>query len=313
MQDIIITNNHLKDVMEILKEYLEEEKDAPVELVAKFICELKVSNLLIPAVEEEDAFAFEHITSEADGSTFLPLFTDIEEYNKHEVENDEFSPMAFEFDVYSELVLENDLEGIVLNVEGDFIPLDEKFIKNIENEIDIDVDDTVEKYTAPELRDIFENVSNEALVEFINDAEAQDDIERLYVELSNSTMLNIVINDEPLDGFATDGIIASEDVDGFILCTVEDGEHCFGAIFTDKNAIEKAINPDSGLYHYGQVTLLSEFFDFILRSDMDGVIINPNSDDYVIARDDILPQATGVEIIDENPSFDDCLEYAFLL
>ena len=242
MQDIIITNNHLKDVMEILKEYLEEEKDAPVELVAKFICELKVSNLLIPAVEEEDAFAFEHITSEADGSTFLPLFTDIEEYNKHEVENDEFSPMAFEFDVYSELVLENDLEGIVLNVEGDFIPLDEKFIKNIENEIDIDVDDTVEKYTAPELRDIFENVSNEALVEFINDAEAQDDIERLYVELSNSTMLNIVINDEPLDGFATDGIIASEDVDGFILCTVEDGEHCFGAIFTDKNAIEKAIN-----------------------------------------------------------------------
>ena len=45
MTDSYITNNHLKDVVDELKRYLDEEKDAPVELIAKFICELKVSNL----------------------------------------------------------------------------------------------------------------------------------------------------------------------------------------------------------------------------------------------------------------------------
>ena len=79
------------------------------------------------------------------------------------------------------------------------------------------------------------------------------------------------------------------------------------------NAISKAINADSDLYYYGQITVLSELFDFILRNDMDGVVINPNGEDYVIAREDILPQASGIEIIVENPVFRDSLDYAFIL
>ena len=133
------------------------------------------------------------------------------------------------------------------------------------------------------------------------------------MELSNSTLLNLVINDKPLDEFAKDGIIDADDVDGFSLCTIDNDEIHMGAIFTDKNAISKAINADSDLYYYGQVTVLSELFDFILRNDMDGVVINPNGEDYVIAREDILPQASGIEIIVENPVFRDSLDYAFIL
>ena len=313
MTDSYVTNNHLKDVVDELKRYLDNENDAPLELIANFICELKVSNLLIPAVEEEDAFAFEHIASEEDGSTYIPLFTDIEEFQKHDIKDSEFDPVSFDFDVYTDLILENELDGIILNIEGNFLPIEKPFIEEMFNISETEDDDTVEAYNKDELKDIFENITNESLVEFINDEDSNDDIERLYVELSNSTLLNLVINDKPLDEFAKDGIIDADDVDGFSLCTIDMEEINMGAIFTDKASISKAINEDSGLYYYGQVTVLSELFDFILRNDMDGVVINPNGEDYVISREDILPQASGIEIIVENPVFRDSLDYAFLL
>ena len=313
MTDSYVTNNHLKDVVDELKRYLDNENDAPLELIANFICELKVSNLLIPAVEEEDAFAFEHIASEEDGSTYIPLFTDIEEFQKHDIKDSEFGPVSFDFDVYTDLILENELDGIILNIEGNFLPIEKPFIEEMFNISETEDDDTVEAYNKDELKDIFENITNESLVEFINDEDSNDDIERLYVELSNSTLLNLVINDKPLDEFAKDGIIDADDVDGFSLCTIDMEEINMGAIFTDKASISKAINEDSGLYYYGQVTVLSELFDFILRNDMDGVVINPNGEDYVISREDILPQASGIEIIVENPVFRDSLDYAFLL
>lgn len=308
-----VTNNHLKDVVEDLRKFLDNEEDAPLELIMSFICELKVSNLLIPGAEEEDSFAFEHIASEEDGSTFIPLFTDIEEYEKHSLEDSEFEPVSFDFEFYKDLVLENDLDGIILNVEGDFMPIERNFIEEMIQEFEVSQDDSTEPYKPEELKNIFENVSNDELVEFIGDEEANDDIEKLYVELSNSTLLNLVISDESLDDYANDGIITGDDVDGFSLCTIENEEIHLGAIFTDRQAIDKAINAESGLYYYGQVTVLSELFDFILRNDMDGVVINPNSDDYLIAREDILPQATGIEIIVENPVFRNSLDYAFML
>lgn len=308
-----VTNNHLKDVVEDLRKFLDNEEDAPLELIMSFICELKVSNLLIPGAEEEDSFAFEHIASEEDGSTYIPLFTDIEEYEKHSLEDSEFEPVSFDFEFYKDLVLENDIDGIILNVEGDFMPIERNFIEEMIQEFEVSQDDSTEPYKPEELKNIFENVSNDELVEFIRDDEANDDIEKLYVELSNSTLLNLVISDESLDGHANDGIITGDDVDGFSLCTIENEEIHLGAIFTDRQAIDKAINAESGLYYYGQVTVLSELFDFILRNDMDGVVINPNSDDYLIAREDILPQATGIEIIVENPVFRNSLDYAFML
>lgn len=313
MNDTYVTNNHLKDVVNELKKYLNNGEDAPLELIANFICELKVSSLLIPAVEEEDSFAFEHIVSEEDESIYIPLFTDIEQYKKHTSEDSEFGPIAFDFDVYADLVLENDLNGIILNVEDNFMPIERDFIMEMSVELEMETGDDAEPYTPKELKDIFENVTNESLVEFINDAESQDDIEKLYAELSDSTLLNIVVSDKPLDEFADDGIIDADDVDGFSLCTIETDELNMGAVFTDKQAIENAINTESGLYYYGQVTILSELFDFILRNDMDGVVLNPNGDDYVIAREDILPQASGIEIIVEKPIFADSLDYAFLL
>lgn len=312
MMEKLATNNHLKKVIEDIKVYLEKGEDAPLELMFKFICELKVSNLLVPAISEGEYVTFENIVSDEDESTFIPLFTDIEEYNKHESGEEEFIPTAFDFDVYKELVLEDNLDGVVINVEGDFLPLDYEFIKELEYDIDTLDDEDITEYSAEELKDIFETVSNESLVEFIN-SPLKNDIERLYAELSDSVLLNVVISAESLDEIAEDGIIDVNEAEELSLCAIEDEHFSLGTIFTDKQAIDKIISQEPDYFYYGQITILSELFDYVLRNDMDGVILNPNGDDYIIARDDILPQASGIEVIVETPKFKKSMDYAFLL
>ena len=307
-----VTNVHLKDAIKDFKMYVETDEEAPDEVIIRLMCELKVSNLLIPGIDEGDSFAFEHVT--IDDESFIPLFTDTEEFDKFSIDGEEFSPIAFDFDVYEDLVLENDLDGIVLNADGEAMTIGEEFIKAISQFEESEAEEAPDAYTAQKLKEMFENASNEALAELIRESDDNDDdLEKLFVELSDSTMLNIVINDESLDKFTNDGIISADDVDGFSLCTIETDDIRMGAIFTDKLSIEKAIDKDSGFFYYGQVTILSELFDYILRSDMDGVIINPNTDDYIILREDILPQATGVDIVLDDPNLEDALDYAFLL
>lgn len=313
MQSCNITNNHLKDVMDNLRSYLEKEEEAPADLLLNFVFELKVSNLLIPASQEDDSLSFERLESDDDDSAFIPLFTDIEEYNKHVNEDFGYEPLTFDFETYKELVMENDFEGIMINIEGNFMPVDREFLNDMFFEVDTGESEDYEVYGPEKLKEIFETVTNDSLVEFIRDEENNTDIEKLYVELSNSTLLNITVSDDSLDEFAEDGIIDGDDVDGFNLCCFEDDDIRFGAVFTDAQSLKNVAKSDEDYSYYGQVTVLSALFDYILRNDMDGVVINPTTDDYFIARSDILPQASGIEVVIDDPGLENALEYSFIL
>ena len=313
MQNCDITNNHLKDVIDNLRTYLEKEEETPADLVLKFVFELKVSNLLIPAIQEDDAFSFECLESDEDDDSYIPLFTDIEEYTSHVTEDLGYEPLTFDFDTYKELVMENDFEGIVINVESSAMPVDRDFLNNMLFDVDTVEDEDYEAYGPEKLKKIFETASNDSLLEFIRDEENNADIEKLYVELSNSTLLNLTVSDDPLDEFAQDGIIDADDIDGFNLCCFEDDNIRFGAVFTDRQSINKVLEADTELCYYGQVTVLSALFEYILRNDMDGIIINPATDDYFITRDDILPQASGIEVIIDDPSLENAIKYSFEL
>lgn len=313
MQNCDITNNHLKDVIDNLRTYLEKEEETPAELVLKFVFELKVSNLLIPAIEEDDAFSFERLESDDSDASYIPLFTDIEEYSNHVTEDLGYEPQTFDFDTYKELVMENDFEGIVINVESSSMPVDRDFLSNMLFDVDKVSDEDYEPYSPEKIKEIFETAENDSLLEFIRDEERNTDIEKLYVELSNSTLLNLTVSDDPLDEFAQDGIIDADDIDGFNLCCFEDDNIRFGAVFTDRQSINKILEADTELCYYGQVTVLSALFEYILRNDMDGVIINPGKDDYFITRDEILPQASGIEVVIDDPCLENAPDYSFIL
>lgn len=308
-----ITNNHLKDVIHNLRKYLEKDEEAPFELILELVCELKVSRLLIPAIEEEDAYLFEHLESEDDDSIFLPLFTDVEEYKKHIIDNDEYELISFDFDEYLEIMDENNFEAMFINPDGELMPLDQDFIKNFNFDFEIDIDEEIVPYEAQEIREIFEDAKNDSFLEFIRNDEINDSTEKMLVELSNSTLLAAVVSDEPLDEFAQDGIIDEEDVGGFTQLAVDDGNYRLGVLFTDKQALESASELDTNLHYYGQVAFLSEYFENILRNDIDGVLVNPNGESYVISRSEILTQASGVEVVVDDKKLFLASQYSFVL
>ena len=159
---------------------------------------------------------------------------------------------------------------------------------------------------------MYNNPSNTDLVKFIRDESNEDNFEGLMAEISFADPLNLVVSPEPLDEFAKNGVIKASDVDGFTLYCLEDEESCYAAMFTGRDAIDKAIQ-DDGINYYGQLTRVSELFEYVLRNDMDGVIINPFSEEFTIPRSEILFQASGIELIAEDASFSESLEYAFLL
>ena len=110
MNDISLTNNHLLDVCEHLNLYLEKE-EAPDDLLISFLCELYVSNLIVPAIVEDEKFIFENITLD-DGKSYLPLFTDIAQYARHEVEANNSMPLVHDFEIYDEIIKKSILDGI---------------------------------------------------------------------------------------------------------------------------------------------------------------------------------------------------------
>ena len=311
MMETEITNNHLKEVIKDITEFLEKEEEPPFEILYKLICELKVSNLLLPAFEDGDTLNYQSIEMEETEDTFLPLFTDIEEFNKHDIA-DGYNPMPLDFEDYVEMVLEDDdCDGIFINPEGNFLPLERDFLTDLDFDVNAP-EEAEEPYTAEELKGIFDSVSNESLVEFIR-SENNSDFEKLFVELSDSTLINPLIYDSSLDDKAEDGIINIGDGEGFGICAVEDPNGIsLVTIFTDINAMnDMDLNED--VSYCGQITVLSALFDYVLKNDMDGVIINQNTDDYIIPRDALLQQAGGVELIADESKFINAVDYAFLM
>lgn len=309
MNDISLTNNHLLDVCEHLNLYLEKE-EATDDLLISFLCELYVSNLIVPAIVEDEKFIFENITLDDDKS-YLPLFTDIAQYARHEVEANNSMPLVHDFEIYDEIIKKSNLDGILINMDSDCIKIPKDIIADLIAKDAVRYDEDTEPYTVDEIMEIYDNISNDDLVEFLKSEEITSD--ELFAHLSKSCLLNVVFSDDPLDEYLKDGVIMADDVDGFDLCTVQEEGINFAAVFTSKESVQKALNKDADITYYGQVTILSELFDFVLENDMDGVIIDPNSTNFIIKREELHPQATGVDLIVEDSRIRDSLQYAFEL
>lgn len=98
------------------------------------------------------------------------------------------------------------------------------------------------------------------------------------------------------------------DVESFTLSTIFADDVEFGILFTSKNAIIDPVTVDTGNYYAYQITVLSEFIDYVLRQDMVGIIINPNLDEYFIPRHVLFNYSSVLD----NPNFKQAVEYAFL-
>ena len=92
------------------------------------------------------------------------------------------------------------------------------------------------------------------------------------------------------------------------LTTISTEDIELGVLFTSKNALLDSVDVEDDNYYVYQITVLSEYIDFVLRQDMSGIIINPNLEDYFIPRHTLFNYSS----ILDNPSFKNAIKYAFL-
>lgn len=306
MEKTYITNNHLKHAIQEFQKYLDNDEDAPREVFIELMSELKVSNLLIPGKIEDDSLNFENLISEEDESCVIPLFSDDDEFISCYGEDYELDPIACEFDYYLELVENLELDGIVINIESEDLFIESELLSNYPFS-QLDETDDEEGYEPNRLYQIAKEAKNDSLLEFIK--EGNDQFEALMLELQKSCLLNVVSSDESLDEFAKEGIIAAEDVDGFEVCSTAVDDEEYAILFTSIDAINETKSDDA--YYYAQLAMLDEFFEYVLTGDMDGIIINPGKQDYVIPRSYILEAYGGLAY--SNPKFKRAIDYAFIL
>ena len=307
MQKSYVTNNHFRRVLNDLGDFLERGEEPPEDLFAAFINELRVSNLLVPGIFEGENFISENIFLE-DGLTVIPLYTDDVEYIKDDNVDDQYDPVPNDILDYIEILNDNCGDGVVINPASECFTIPINLLNDFPLNSGITFNDNFNGGYGPEqLKNIAENITNDSLVNFIRNSSNMNNFEGLMLELSKSTLLNSFFSDDYFATYDDNGIVLLNEVNKYQLATIIDDAEA-GILFTSKNAMLDGAVDDVNNYYVYQITVLSEFIDFVLRHDMVGIVINPNLEDYFIPRYALFNYSS----ILDNPSFKNAIDYAFL-
>ena len=93
----------------------------------------------------------------------------------------------------------------------------------------------------------------------------------------------------------------------FTLFTTKSGREHYGTLYTDTDAIV-SFHETLKYHYYVQVTNKYTVFNFILANDLDGLIINPGTDDYYVPRQ-VLLRLLNDDLV--NPDLANATRYAF--
>lgn len=306
-----IKNKHFRIAMNEIKKFIDLDQSPPEDLFFKFIEELKASNLIISGILEGESITYE-IRQIDDGSEWIFLFTDETEYLKFYSNNNDYEPLPNEFGFYADSINNSGINGLVINVESEQLILEKDLINDINTSFGINFEDNFQGYGPEQLKNTISNISNDSLVNFIQNESNFGDYDGLFLEFSKSLLLNVIISNENLDKYAKNGVISAEDVGGFDLCTSSEEDETYAIIFSSIDAITKTMKKDTPFYFYSQITIFSKLVDYVLYSDLEGIILNPGLENVFIPRDILLSKKSNLAIID-NPSFKNAIDYAFLL
>lgn len=302
---MISSNKHLKAKISQIRNFTSTHNEPPLDLLESFFMELKVSKLYLPADFQGNEVNFEHLESD-DGMMLLALYTAPEEYAG------EMELKDYGFDFYAEIIQDCQFDGAIINPQSDAFYVEKIVMDALKTQESIDVDEN-EIYDAFELKQIADTVKNEELVKFIRNESNFNRFDELKEILSGCTLLNVVSSDTDLSDFSHNQIISTLEVGGFNLSIKSEGMNHYGLLFTSLDTIRSTCDTASGKNYYYQITSLEKILNFILMNDMEGVILNPDIDDYHIPRNVLLDIYHNHPEIIRNPKYAGATFYAFTL
>ena len=292
--------NH-KHLRTVIEDIYSNENQLTEELTARLIHEFRYSNLYIPAKRENDTLNF--IIYEDEGSKLTPLFTDMDEFRKFYKNDENIQVLQNPFELYQNVLKTTDIDGYVLNPSTEKYLFKKEFILAIKN-IPKTNFYTTNPYSQEELLSLKKSVDNTDLESFIGDRSYVGDYESLFEKMANSQLLGLMLSDLSIDkeiiSLKQSGPIASMYTDniGGVYATVFTSESKMDVINTDKNK-------------YSQLVNLATLINFILTEDMDGLILNPESDNVLIPRVTLLRYSLGFEMYANNERLSEAMYYLF--
>ncbi|WP_405293947.1 SseB family protein [Methanobrevibacter sp.] len=289
------TNNHLKVTINEMNNFMSNNSQLPEDLAYEFAFELRVSRLLIPAVVEDENISFPHILTD-EGELLLPLFTDNDELMKY---SRDFTAIENDLTYYARLVDELGFAGAIINTESEEFYVDKELLLRLPP---LPSNRSGKGYSISKLQKMAKNASNDELRVFMADENNFNNFDEFAQPFMDSVLLNAVVSDPLLVDNESKGIVKRGDVGGFVLATQKNGTEIFALLFTDLDSMGDA-------YEYYQVCNLLEVIKYVLESDMDGIVINPEGEEYYVPRNILLKllEFDGLA----NSKFSKAVDYAF--
>ena len=297
----MITHKHLRTVIEDI--YL-NDNELTQDLLVRLIHEFRYSNLYIPAKKENGTLNF--IVYEENGVKITPLFTDLDEF--HKFYNDEdIQVLNNSFELYRNIMKTTDIEGYVLNPASENYLFKKEFILSIENIPKTNFNST-NPYSESELKELYDSIDNSELEAFIDVGFNAGDYEGLFEKLTGSRLLTLMLSDRDLSGEAVDGLISQKQTGPLASMYVDTVGGRYATIFSSRSKLKE---PETSKYRYAQLIDLATLVNFVLSEDMDGIILNPNSNNVLIPRLTLLRYSLGFEKFANDERLFESMYYLF--
>ncbi len=295
--------NH-KHLRTVIEDIYSNDNQLTEDLLTKLINEFRYSNLLIPAKSENGTLNF--IIYEEDSLKFTPLFTDQDEFYKF-FKDDDIIFLENSFELYQNVLKTSDIEGYILNPASEKYLFSKEFILSIKN-IPKTNFYSPNPYTKEELLEIKNNINNRELDEFIENRNNIGDYEGLFEKLSSSTVLTLMLADSNLDSAAESGIISLQDYGPVAQMYTDRVGGVYATIFS---AEDKLQHVNTQKFKYSQIVNIATLVNFVLTEDMDGIVLNPESDNVLIPRSKLLKYSLGFEKFANDEKLSTSIFYIF--
>ena len=294
-------SNH-KHLRVVIEDIYANDNRLNENLALKLVNEFRYSNLYIAARKENDTLNF--ITYEYNDMKLTALFTDHDEFRKFHHEED-IQLLQNSFELYQNILKTTDFDGYILNPASERYLFTKEFILTITN-IPKTNFYTTEAYSAGELLDIYRNVDNRYLEEYISNPKNVGDYEMLFERLANSTILTLMVSDMEFDN----DIIDLREIGPVAGMYTDKVGGIYVTIFSSTDRIRHV---NTSKFKYAQLVNLAMLVNYVLVEDLDGIVLNPNSDNVLIPRSVLLRYSLGFERYANDARLCEALYYMFAL
>lgn len=300
MRKTTIKHEYLRRVIE----EVESQDDPTMESLDSLVNELKHSFLILAADFQSDGMNFP--TIDIEGEAFALLFTDMDEFRKV-FSGNEFEASGNVFEFFREILNQTELKGFIINVASEGFIISKEMI-DLLGEMPKSRFNPDEAYSSSELKQLKDSIDNDDLESFIRDPNNIGRYEELFEKISESTLLVLRLAREDLRDESEGGIINMKEMGPVGFLYTDKLYRNYAPVYTSE---AKMADVKSNLNKYSQLVNFSQMTNSVLSNDMDGIIINPSTDNILLTRDVLMEFSPMLEEICNDPKLNSGIYHMF--